>query len=148
MTDSEKEARKAARLKEDYIQPWIAVDLDGTLAEYTMFISETHIGAPIPLMVARVKQWRREGKLVKVFTARAAERNPTKRVATINAIENWCLENIGEVLPITCVKDYGCVQIYDDRAVQVEPNTGQLMTDITYINGFKHGQVHERIKEV
>jgi hypothetical protein len=40
------------------------------------------------------------------------------------AIGDWCEEHIGVRLPITCTKDYGMVELWDDRAVQVIPNTG------------------------
>lgn len=40
-------------------------------------------------------------------------------------IERWCLEHIGIVLPVTNVKDYGMIELWDDRAVQVIPNTGE-----------------------
>lgn len=49
---------------------WIGVDLDGTIAEYHGWVSPTHIGAPIPKMVERVKVWLSEGKEVRIFTAR------------------------------------------------------------------------------
>lgn len=40
-------------------------------------------------------------------------------------IESWCVEHIGHKLPITNVKDYGMIELWDDRAVQVIPNTGR-----------------------
>ena len=40
-------------------------------------------------------------------------------------IEAWCQEHIGQVLPITNVKDTRMVELWDDRAVQVTPNTGE-----------------------
>jgi hypothetical protein len=41
------------------------------------------------------------------------------------AIAEWCRKHLGYVLPITNVKDYGMVELWDDRAVQVEMNTGR-----------------------
>jgi hypothetical protein len=35
---------------------WIGVDLDGTLAESTKWVSPSHIGEPIHKMVERVKK--------------------------------------------------------------------------------------------
>jgi superfamily II DNA or RNA helicase len=102
-------------------EKWIGVDLDGTLAKYRGWKGVTHIGAPIPSMVSRVKRWLREGKVVKVFTARVAEDDGTAR----RAIENWCETHIGKVLPVTCVKDKNCVRIWDDRAVGVKSNRGR-----------------------
>lgn len=120
-------------------QGWIGVDLDGTLAHYDGWKGPEHIGEPIPLMVKRVKRWLAEGKDVRIFTARvdggevAAETNhadaPKMRdVATVRSfIEAWCLEHLGRVLPVTNRKDYGMIQLWDDRCVQVEENTGRTI---------------------
>lgn len=98
---------------------WIGVDLDGTLAEYHGYCGPEHIGDPIPAMMLRVKQWLADGKDVRLFTARAgcsvSERH----------INDWLMKNLGKVIPITATKDYGMVELWDDRAVQVVPNTGQ-----------------------
>jgi hypothetical protein len=102
---------------------WIGVDLDGTLAYYDGWKGETHIGDPIPLMVARVKNWLVENKDVRVFTARAHVEDFNNSEGR-KAIENWCLENIGCILPITNVKDFAMVQLWDDRAIQIKENTG------------------------
>lgn len=108
---------------------WIGVDLDSTLAHYDGWKGPTHIGAPIPLMVERVKAWLTEGITVKVFTARVGPVDLSKVGAdypaiALKAIEDWCLEHIGVVLPVTHMKDFSMWQLWDDRAVQVEPNTG------------------------
>lgn len=107
---------------------WIGVDLDGTLAEYHGWVSPTHIGEPIRLMVLRVKEWLLAGKDVRIFTARVyagGRVDDGEIVAVHDAIQKWCREHIGTILPITCVKDYGMIELWDDRAVQVVPNTGQ-----------------------
>jgi len=107
---------------------WIGVDLDGTLAEYNGWVGPTHIGAPIPRMQQRIKQWLADGREVRIFTARvyAGGRVDNKEVEQVQlAIKRWCAEHIGHVLPITCTKDYGMVELWDDRAVQVIPNTGR-----------------------
>lgn len=104
---------------------WWGVDLDGTLAQYDKWVSETHIGPPVPRMLARVKQWLAEGKEVRIFTARVAEPRPEDVRVIRKAIEDWCLKHIGQKLPITNAKDYAMVQLWDDRCVQVIPNTGQ-----------------------
>jgi hypothetical protein len=47
-------------------------------------------------------------------------------VAAVRAhIEMWCLRHIGVVLPITNQKDYGMIELWDDRCVQVITNTGR-----------------------
>jgi hypothetical protein len=103
--------------------PWVAVDLDGTLAKYTTWKGDTHIGEPIAAMVERVKKWLEDGHDVRIFTARAAHITPEMR----GAIERWCHEHIGQKLPITNVKDFQLIEIWDDRAVAVEHNTGRIL---------------------
>jgi hypothetical protein len=102
---------------------WIGVDLDGTLAEYSGFQGATEIGDPIPKMVARVKRWLAADIQVKVMTARVAM--PHGRAQAEAAIKAWCRKHIGHELPVTCQKDYGMIELWDDRAVQVIPNTGE-----------------------
>lgn len=118
---------KSRQPKEEKMSPWIGVDLDGTLAHYETFVSQTHIGEPIPAMVERVQKLLIAGWNVKIFTARAAHTNPTEKLLMIDAIEQWCLTHIGRVLTVTCIKDYGMVTLFDDRAVQVEKNTGRII---------------------
>lgn len=101
---------------------WIGVDLDGTLAEYGGWKGPDHIGAPIPRMVERVKAWLAEGKAVKIFTARVWGDD---RDGVAEIIQAWCKQHIGQELEVTCAKDYGMIELWDDRAVQVEPNTGR-----------------------
>lgn len=108
---------------------WIGVDLDGTLAHYDGWKGEKHVGAPIKLMVDRVRAWLAEGKAVKIMTARVSARDQDELTIVRRAIEEWCMEHIGQALPITCVKDYAMIALYDDRAVQVKTNTGQLILD-------------------
>jgi hypothetical protein len=99
---------------------WIGVDLDGTLASYGKWEGPTHIGPPIRLMVERVRGWLARGIEVRIFTARVSDRDPQ----TIPAIRAWCLEHVGAVLPVTNVKDYAMLELWDDRAIQVITNTG------------------------
>lgn len=120
---------------------WIGMDLDGTLAHYDEWVSSTHIGSPVPLMLARVKAWLKAGQAVRIFTARIFPINacvypgemvtfqPTTQrdrdaLAALRAIQDWCANHLGVVLPVTNVKDYGMIQLWDDRCIQVEPNTG------------------------
>jgi hypothetical protein len=97
---------------------WIGVDLDGTLAEYHEWREDGSIGKPIPLMVERVKTWLSEGKTVKIFTARA------EYESQIPIIKKY-LKDIGlPDLEITNVKTLDMLELWDDRCVQVIPNTG------------------------
>jgi hypothetical protein len=95
--------------------------LDGTLAEWSGYKGETHIGKPIPKMVSQVKQWLAEGQDVHIFTARA------KSKAAIDAIKDWSKTHLGVVLPVTNVKSSRFSDIYDDRAHRVERNTGRIL---------------------
>lgn len=103
---------------------WIGVDLDGTLAEYGQWKGPGHIGKPIKPMVDRVKGWLDSGETVKIFTARVSGADAEE---SRKYIEAWCEIHIGQVLEVTNSKDYGMVALYDDRAVQVIPNTGELV---------------------
>lgn len=129
---------------------WIGVDFDGTLAHYDKWVAPDHCGRPVQAMVDRVKAWRAAGREVRIFTARVY---PITEVITgypvlqfvpeqyradlpyryrdvitaAQAIQDWSRLYLGEVLPITCVKDYDMIELYDDRAVQVRPNTGELV---------------------
>lgn len=112
------------------IRSWIGVDLDGTLAIYDKWEGPTTIGEPVPAMLERVKRWHAEGLRVKVFTARAWSDGSPERsaeaVAAIDAIRAWTLKHVGVELEVTCVKDFGMVELWDDRAVSVVHNEGTL----------------------
>lgn len=107
---------------------WIGVDLDGTLAEYDGWRGIKHIGPPIPAMLERVQRWLDEGRTVKIFTARVSEMGTPAREAARGVIEDWCVEHIGRMLPVTNAKDFGMDELWDDRAVAVEPNTGRQLS--------------------
>jgi hypothetical protein len=100
---------------------WIGVDLDGTLAEYHG--ASNDIGKPIRPMVNRVKRWLKEGREVRIVTARVA--NVHQRPQATTEIRAWCKKHIGRTLPVTHCKDYLMNELWDDRAVQVRPNTGE-----------------------
>lgn len=106
---------------------WIGVDLDGTLAKYDHWISFLHIGEPIPEMVERVKRWLAQGEDVRIFTARIAPREGEDLGAVHVAIVEWCVLHIGQALPITNVKDTYMIELWDDRVVQVQSNTGKVL---------------------
>ncbi len=101
---------------------WIGVDLDGTLAVYNGWEGPEHIGPPVYKMLDRVKKWRAEGYEVRIFTARVSKED--EAVEARKRIEEWCLLYLGEILPITHMKDYQMMELWDDRCVQVIPNTG------------------------
>lgn len=100
---------------------WIGVDLDGTLAFYDGWEGPEHIGDPIPLMVKRVKGWLAVGTRVKIMTARAYQASEED----IKRVQDWTEKHIGHRLEVTCSKDYSMIELWDDRAVGVEFNTGE-----------------------
>lgn len=114
---------------------WIGVDFDGTLAEYHGWSQE--LGEPIPLMVKRVKEWLRDGKDVRIFTARVSvtgrknlqgEVDDAKYAAKVrDQIGAWCEKHLGQRLPVTATKDFEMIELWDDRCVHVEINTGRIL---------------------
>ena len=104
---------------------WIGVDLDGTLATYAGWQGADHIGAPVECMISRVKQWIADGIEVRIFTARVSPVGHDDLRPVVISIQAWCLRHIGCELPITHCKDYGMVELWDDRCVQIIPNTGR-----------------------
>lgn len=121
---------------------WIGVDLDGTLAFYDHWRGPQHIGEPIPAMLDRVKNWLAEGRDVRIFTARvdggtvalsmgSKDGEACRNVSVVEGhIHAWCEKHLGKVLPVTCRKDFGMIELWDDRCVQVIPNTGQTVADL------------------
>jgi hypothetical protein len=110
---------------------WIGVDLDGTLAHYEGWQGIDKIGEPIPLKVGRVKAWLAEGQQVRIMTARVHPNQDGRVLEVVRYwIEKWCLEQFGQVLPITHEKDFGMKELWDDRVVQVEKNTGMSVVDL------------------
>ncbi len=108
-------------------QGWHGVDLDGTLAEYDHWRGLEHIGAPIPAMARRVSAWLANHEEVRIVTARFGDPQWTQQGREPYAY--WCLKNFGRVLPITDRKDYAMIDLWDDRAVQVEKNTGVALVE-------------------
>lgn len=108
---------------------WVGVDLDGTLATYDGWKGAEHIGEPISAMVDVVKYFIGVGREVRIMTARVSgdDRQGVPRERTIQLIEEWCERHIGVRLPVTCVKDYGMIVLFDDRVVAVETNTGRIL---------------------
>jgi hypothetical protein len=102
---------------------WIGFDLDGTLAHYDEWRGVEVIGAPIPLMVRRLRRYLDDGYTVKIFTARVSEDNPR----VVPAIHEWLAAQGLPPLEVTNVKDFGMIILYDDRCVQVYPNTGRTL---------------------
>jgi hypothetical protein len=99
---------------------WIGIDLDGTLARADNNLDK-RIGDPVPKMVMRLNHLIQEGFRIKIFTARASE------PAEIILVKKWLTENGLPDLEVTNIKDYGMLLLYDDRAIQVITNTGEIV---------------------
>jgi hypothetical protein len=109
-------------------KPWIGFDLDGTLAVYTYWQGPTHIGEPIPTMIKKVRHLLDSGQRVKIFTARVCSTQPEgDREVAEQTIKNWCKKYIGQELEVTSEKDWFMIEFYDDRCIQVEYNTGNIV---------------------
>jgi hypothetical protein len=93
---------------------WIGVDFDGTLA--------TRKGMrPIEPMMARVRGWLASGKEVRIFTTRADDK------ALSDEVRQFLKDNNLPPLQITNIKSYDMDTIWDDRCVQVIPDTGEVV---------------------
>ena len=103
---------------------WVGVDLDGTLAVWDSRSSLDRIGPPVPAMLSYVRRMVDNGVRVKIFTARAGD------PGQIPKIEKWLDRNGLTGLEITNIKDYYMERLYDDRAVQVEQNTGRIISKL------------------
>lgn len=132
---------------------WYGFDLDGTLAVYDVWKGIDHIGRPIPPMVNLVKNMHAHGLKVKILTARVAPRSNIERCTNpyldehwcipspdempwavhkkewtaLEFIQDWCWRNLGFVPEVTHQKDHLMLTLFDDRVVQVEPNTGRVL---------------------
>ncbi len=129
------------------IEPWIGIDLDGTLAIHPPGDGEK-IGAPVFVMVERMVRLLRADFRIKIMTARVAPPiEHTELLQTYADIQQWWHKALQQFLTdskaseeerldlmhranfisITHSKDLGMLALYDDRAIQVEENTGQIL---------------------
>lgn len=128
-------------------QGWIGVDFDGTLVcEADWNLGQP--GPPIPAMVARVKQWLADGDEVRIVTTRVAvvpkadgtpgaemndygqEADALFAIQQRDLIRRWCQEHLGCALVVQAGKDFQMRELWDDRAIQLVPNTGTSIADI------------------
>jgi hypothetical protein len=110
--------------KEPVRKGWIGIDLDGTLARADTLSGTSKIGAPIPKMVSLATRLVRDGVSVKIFTARASD------ASQVDMIHRWLNENGLPEFEVTNVKDFDMIRLYDDRAVQVITNTGEIVEPV------------------
>lgn len=107
-------------------EPWVGVDLDGTLAEAGKWISVSHIGPPVPLMMHRVLAWHQKGVRIKIMTARAGDEEG------LAATKKWLSEHGLPDFEITNKKDFDMIELWDDRAIQVIHNTGMCFLGTSF----------------
>jgi hypothetical protein len=108
---------------------WYGVDLDGTLAIYQGWQGFEHIGEPIWPMMHRVKNWISQGKNVRIMTARVCVEDLELRAEVVRIIQDYTEKYTTVRLPVTHEKDFDMIEQWDDRARQVEFNTGRLIED-------------------
>ena len=108
--------------------PWVGFDLDGTLAEHSKYLGPDHIGTMIQKMKDILIEWLKQGYRVKIMTARMGHAELRDEARTI--IQDWLEVNGLPRLEVTCKKDYKMIRLYDDRAVQVIPNTGVTLEEV------------------
>ena len=119
---------------------WVGFDFDGTLAQTVVWDTEANtlpLGEPIPEMVQTIKAYLSAGIECRIFTARVAGCGRTNSQGVTDDLEfkidqtaklsAWCLKHLGRDLEITATKDMNMSLLYDDRAIQVERNTGRLI---------------------
>lgn len=104
------------------MQKVIALDLDGTLAEYHGWKGNEHIGKIIPSMAKRLSGWLAAGDKVVIYTARAND------VDAVPHIKAYLKEHGFPPLEVTNIKRKEFTEFWDDRAVGVERNTGMLIS--------------------
>lgn len=104
---------------------WVGFDLDGSIAEYYEYDpNDPTPGKPIEKTISLLKSYLDSGIDCRIFTARA------DFPEDFDILRDW-FERAGlpRDLVITNVKDVYCKMIFDDRAIQVERNTGNLLGD-------------------
>lgn len=115
---------------------WVAFDLDSTIAMYPPKKGDGSIGQPIMPMIDLIKRLRKAGVEVRIFTARVGLATAAEKAKATKEIQAFCLSCIGESLPVTAMKDHLMIALFDDRAVQVESNTGKILGDPERIKGW------------
>lgn len=104
----------------------IALDFDGTLAEYGDWEKQGHaIGKPIYVMVENVKRWLKKGYKVSIFTARLTH-SPVVSSQAICDIEDFLIQNGLPILQVTCMKMHYFTHFIDDKAYHAELNQGWI----------------------
>ncbi len=118
---------------------WIGVDLDHTLAVYESGMAGTGtIGKPIPRMARRVRRWLAAGREVRIMTARVNKIAGWDHEFQRKLIEAWCMMHFGVKLQVTNEKDLAMIELWDDRAVRVEADTGRKLSPSLHLRSAKN----------
>jgi len=105
---------------------YMGVDFDHTLCDGA--------GQPIGPMVNRIKSWRAAEIEVRIITARMSPLDYSEAIISVNerVIRRWCLEHLGEELPVQWGKSSGMICLWDDKVICVEPDTGRIISSGSY----------------
>lgn len=110
-------------------EPYIGFDLDRTLAHYDHWRGAGHIGRPVKPMLDLVRRFLAAHTPCRVITARMApDHTQEERDAFIAAWNVWSMHHLGTVLTVQAHKCMKMLELYDDRCVAVEPNTGKILS--------------------
>jgi len=137
-------------------RPWIGYDLDGTLANAGKEFKAYSIGQPVTLMVDHLKANLEKGERVKIFTARVCHTGQRSPISGMVAdaefvqlqhhiITLWCKHYFDRDLEVTCIKDFLCKEIYDDRAWRVDKNTGLIFGIDVFQHEWNYSPLEKRI---
>jgi len=112
---------------------YIYVDFDDTLCRGP-FKSIIQCGEPVEGMCAKIKKVLEHGKYgIKVFSARFdSTKSKTETNMAVKVVQAWLYKQFGlQASQIQCTANKGmdCVEIWDNRAVGVEDETGRLLND-------------------
>ena len=109
---------------------WLGVDLDGTIAQWESGQGIDRIGNPI----IGACWWRllREidgGREVRIMTARVSTEGhgAEEAQAQRQLIQDWLEAHGLPRLAVTCEKDQHMEELWDDRARQIQMNTGAFV---------------------
>jgi hypothetical protein len=118
-------------------RPTIAVDLDGTLAEYEGWLGEEVIGPPIPGALAFLEDLHSAEAEIVIFSARAGTKPGS------DAIWRWLTENKVDqiVTEVTNIKHYRFAAMVDDRALGFRRSEGYEKILISLGKGILGGRV-------
>lgn len=109
---------------------WVGVDLDGTLMEYDQWEGLFHFGQPIAPTVEFVRSLLSVGHDVRIVTGRARRAELDGAFPRFEeAVMLWTEKHLGRALPLAA-KDHKMIALLDDRAIQIESNTGRLVEEL------------------